>query len=90
VIRVGAHLQRPVVDVAGASERLGKLALLRLRRIAAVAVCSAYLHLLETNCPAANLLRALACEFAHSQRESPCIPALKGEGLLLSRAHSIL
>jgi hypothetical protein len=57
VIRVGTHLQRPAGDVPGAPERLSKLALLRLRRGAAMAVCSVGLHLFETICSKQTALR---------------------------------
>ena len=40
VAGVAAHLQHPVVDIAGAPKRLRKLALLRLRGVAAIAICA--------------------------------------------------
>jgi len=74
VAGVGTHLQRPVADVAGAPKRLHKLALLRLRGVAAIAICAMGLHVLEADRPAANVFYAPTCKLASSQRESPCIP----------------
>jgi len=80
VAGVAAHLQHPVVNIAGAPKRLRKLALLRLRGVAAIAICAMDLldgpPVLEADRPAANVFCAPACELASSQRESPCIPGL--------------